>query len=161
MADRTQDRPRTYEVDSVLAACRLLVSISVQSLTAVQDDVNMTQLRILVVVASQGTSTLSDLAAGTGMHLSSASRMCDRLVRDGLLARADDPADRRSLQLTLTARGAAIVGEVARARRRAITPVLRRLDPDRRGALVELLEEFTAAGGEPAHVHLWALGWAT
>jgi DNA-binding MarR family transcriptional regulator len=148
-------------MDAVLAACRLLVAITVQSLATVEDEVNVTQLRILVVVASRGVTTLSELATATGLHLSSASRICDRMVHDGLLVRADDPDDRRSLRLTLTDRGADVVGRVARARRDAIKPVLARMSRQRRAELVSLLEEFTAAGGEPADTHLWALGWAT
>jgi DNA-binding MarR family transcriptional regulator len=148
-------------VDAVLAACRLLVAISARSLAEVEREVNVARLRALVVVASRGRTTLGELAAATGLHPSSASRMCDRMTRDGLLDRADDPADRRSLRLTLTSEGAAVLARVARARRAAITPILSRMPAQRRAELVRALEAFTAAGGEPDEAHLWAFGWAT
>lgn len=159
--DRRPSRVRSDEADAVLAACRLLVAISVQSLATVEDQVDVTQLRILVVVASQRATTLSGLATATRLHLSRASRSCDRLVALGLLERADDPADRRNLRLTLTDQGEAIVATVARARREALKPILARMSRQSRADLVQLLEEFTTAGGEPPNVHLWALGWAT
>jgi DNA-binding MarR family transcriptional regulator len=160
-ADWTGRRARSDEADAVLAACRLLVAISVQSLATVEDQVDLTQLRILVVVGSRGSTTLSGLATAARLHLSRASRACDRLVALGLLERADDPADRRNLRLTLTERGEAIVATVARARREALRPILAKMSRQSRAQLIPLLEEFTKAGGEPHDVHLWALGWAT
>ena len=44
-----------------------------------------------------------------GLHLTRASRLCDRLVAAGLLDRADDPANRRQLTLTLTPDGERVV----------------------------------------------------
>jgi DNA-binding MarR family transcriptional regulator len=158
---KARRRARNSEVDAVLAACRLLVAITAQALATVEEDVSVIQLRILVVLASRGVTTLSELAAASGLHLSSASRACDRMVRDGLLARTDAPHDRRSLQLTLTDRGTALVGRVARARRDAVEPILGRMSAQGSAQLVSLLEDFTAAGGEPSDTHLWALGWAT
>jgi DNA-binding MarR family transcriptional regulator len=145
----------------VLAACRLLVGISVQSMSAVQDQVNVVQLRILTVIASHDGITLSELAAATGLHISRASRACDRLTAEGLIARAADPEDRRNLQLTLTEAGAKIVAATAAARRKAVEPALRRMTAPARLALVTALEELTATAGEPAEADLWALGWAT
>ena len=161
IADRTNRRVRSEDADTVLAACRLLVAISVQSLASVEDEVDLTQLRILVTIASHGATTLSGLASAAGLHLSRASRACDRLVSLDLLHRTDDPADRRNLRLTLTGQGEKIVATVARARRDAIKPILARMSSQARSHLVPLLDEFTKAGGEPSDVHLWALGWAT
>lgn len=145
----------------MLAACRTLVGISVRSLSAVQDEVSVLQLRILTVIASRGTTTLSELAAATGLHMSRASRTCDRMVNDGLIDRTENTDDRRLLSLTLTERGHRIVAEVAAARRAAIEPALGRMSARARTALVEALAELTTATGEPAEADLWALGWAT
>ena len=164
MAEETTDqkkRTRVDDVDAVLVACRLLVAISVRSLAEVEEEVTMAQLRVLVVIVSRGATTLSDLAAASGLHLSSASRVCDRMVHDGLLDRTDDPSDRRSLQLTITDRGADLVARVAQARGAAIGPILRRMTSPRRAELISALNDFTEAGGEPDEIHLWALGWVT
>lgn len=149
------------QVDAVLAACRGLVAISVQSLASVEGIVDATQLRALVVVASRGKVSLGELAAGAGLTLSTASRLCDRLVAAGLMHREDDPANRRQLVLTLTQDGKRVVKQVTDHRRRAIEPLLRALSEERRHELTDALEELMRAGAEPSERDLWALGWTT
>jgi DNA-binding MarR family transcriptional regulator len=151
----------TREVDAVLAACRGLVAISVRSLASVEGVVDATQLRALVVVASRGSVSLGELAAGAGLTLSTASRLCDRLVAGGLMHRQDDPANRRQLVLTLTQDGKRVVKQVTDSRRRAIEPLLRALPEGRRRVLADALEELMEAGGEPSERDLWAVGWTT
>jgi DNA-binding MarR family transcriptional regulator len=147
------------DADHVLAACRLLVSISVRSANAVE--VTLPQLRMLVVIASHGTTTLSALAAATGQHLSNASRACDRMVASGWVTRTDHPADRRRLQISLTPAGRRIVTKVSESRRRMVMPILRRMPASGRAQLVAALTEFAEAGGEPTATDLWSLGWTT
>jgi DNA-binding MarR family transcriptional regulator len=149
------------EIDEVLAASRILVGISAQSIAAVEEIVDLTQLRVLVIVASRGSASLGVVAEAARLHPSTASRLCDRMVTMGLIDRADDPADRRQLTLTLTARGHQVVQQVMNQRRAAIEPVLARLPKARRAELVSALRDFAAAGDEPSDPHLWAMGWAT
>ena len=144
----------------MLDACRALVAISVRSLAAVSAQVDIVQLRVLVVVASSGSVSLGEAADATGITLSKASRTCDRLVGKRLLARADDPADRRSLKLTLTPAGRRVVRRVTQARRDAITPTLDAMPAAQRAVLVSALREFTARA-EPESRDLWAMGWET
>jgi DNA-binding MarR family transcriptional regulator len=167
----TKDRPQAGrtnrgpisdgELDVVLAACRVLVAISAQSIAALDDAVDLPQLRALVIVASRGSVTLGELADAAGMNLSTASRLCDRLVGMGLLNRADDPSNRRQLQLTLTAAGRAVVTRAMDTRRAALQPILTRLPEQRREQLVSVLAEFADAGGEAPERDLWSLGWPT
>lgn len=139
----------------------MLVAISAQSIAAVEDDVDLTQLRALVAVASRRSVSLGELADATRMHLSTASRLCDRLVNAGLMDRTDDPSNRRQLVLTLTDAGRRLVQSVMRRRRAVLAPMLGRMQPERRALLVELLHEFAAADGEPTETDLWFMGWAT
>src|SRR4051794_13221783 len=105
------------EMDAVLDACRSLVAVSASSLDVVADDVDLVQLRILVVLATRRSTSLSDLAAITGLHMSTASRGCDRLVKERLITRLEDPGDRRTVRLSVTAAGQDIVDAVVQARR--------------------------------------------
>lgn len=148
------------EVDALLDACRSLVAISVRSLSAVSSQVDLVQLRILVVIASRGSASLGELADATGITLSKASRTCDRLVGKRLVSRDDDPSDRRTLKLTLTPSGRRIVARVTQARRNAIAPMLAAMPTQRRYELMSALRDFTA-GAEPESRDLWALGWET
>jgi DNA-binding MarR family transcriptional regulator len=149
------------EVDAVLAACRVLVAVNAQSIATITDSVDLVQFRVLVVVASRGSVSLQQLAEGARLHVSTASRICDRMVRTGLLNRAADPADRRHLDLTVTSMGGQLVKTVMSRRRAAIRPVLARMPKRSRAELVSALAEFGVAGGEPSAPDLWAMGWTT
>jgi DNA-binding MarR family transcriptional regulator len=153
------------EAEALLAACRVLVAVSAQSIAAVEDVVDLIEFRALVVVASRGSVSLSELSDAARFHLTRASRLCDRLVSKGLIDRADDPANRRQLVLTLTAEGERVVHEVMRRRRAVLEPILDRLTEGmtvrRRNDMVSLLREFATAGGEPSDPDLWAMGWTT
>lgn len=149
------------DIDAVLAACRALVGISARSLSAVSDDVSMLELRMLTVTASRGALSLSELAAAVGMHMSRASRGCERMVQEGLLDRTIDPDDRRTMRLTVTRAGRAILRRVADTRRNAVAPALAAMPVAERARLTDALAAFTAALGEPHERELWSLGWAT
>ena len=160
-SDASPEPVSPAELDAVLAACRVLVAVSARSLAAVDDTVDLAHFRALVVVASRGPMSLGELALATGMNLSTASRMCDRLVGMDLLDRTDDPANRRQLRLSLTGAGEKLVARAMDQRRAALRPMLEHLPKRRRAQLVQLLREFAEAGGETSHQDLWSLGWAT
>ncbi len=149
------------ELEAVQAACRVLVAISSQSIAAVEDQVDLTQFRALVIVASRGSLSLGELADAGALHLSTASRMCERMVAAGLMNRADDPTNRRQLILTLTDEGRRLVDEVMRSRRAAFEPMLAAMPKSRRAELVTLLQEFAASTPPPPESDLWSMGWQT
>lgn len=159
---RTKAAPEVSEeeINALLDACRSLVAISVRSLSAVADEIDIVELRILVVIASNSPASLGTVAAAAGISTSKASRTCDRLVVRKLVARSDDPSDRRSLRLTLTPAGQRMIKRVTDARRAAIVPLLAGMPANRRAVAVEALRELTAAS-EPASRELWAMGWPT
>jgi DNA-binding MarR family transcriptional regulator len=160
--DRGEPRARwSDDVEATMLAARALVGISAQSLAEVDDVVTPPQLRVLVMIASRGPLNLGAVARGLGVHPSNATRACDRLVAAGLLDRRDDPADRRNLQLQLTAQGRALVDQVMDRRRHAISEVLDRMPALQRTALVPVLVTFADAAGEMEDEHLWSLGWIT
>jgi DNA-binding MarR family transcriptional regulator len=158
---RPPDDGWSDDVEATMLAARALVGISARSLAEVDDVVTPPQLRVLVMIASQGPLNLGAVARVLGVHASNATRACDRLVAAGLLDRQDDPADRRNLYLQLTAQGRALVDGVMDRRRRAIAEVLDRMPALQRTALVPVLESFAEAAGEPHDEHLWSLGWTT
>jgi DNA-binding MarR family transcriptional regulator len=147
------------QVESVVSASRVLVAVSAQSLARVDDTVTAPQLRALVAVASHGTMTAIALAEALGVHASSATRICDRLVTAGLLDRRDDPSDRRFLLIGLTKKGQTLVGSIMRRRRAAIRRILSRIPADERAGIVTAFERFAAAGGESPASDLWSMGW--
>jgi DNA-binding MarR family transcriptional regulator len=149
------------DVEAVMAAARVLVAVSAQSVAAVEDIVTLPQLRVLVMVASRTAPNLNAVANGMGVHPSNATRTVDRLVLAGLLDRRDDPTDRRNLVLELTESGRELVKQVMDQRRVAIAAVLDRMPPGRRRSLVPVMRAFAEAGGETPDDAVWSLGWTT
>jgi DNA-binding MarR family transcriptional regulator len=149
------------DADAVLAACRVLVALSAQSIAAVDDLADVTQVRALVIVANTEPVSLGVLAEAARMHPSTASRLCDRMVGEDLLDRVDDPTNRRALSLTLTAKGRRVIAAMVRHRRQAIIPMLQAMPASKRRDLVKVLRAFADAGGEPPDRALWSMGWTT
>ncbi len=63
---------------------------------------------------ADGAATPSDVAAATGRHASSVSRVVEQLVDAGLLDREPDPEDRRQVLVALTDEGQAVVDSFER-----------------------------------------------
>jgi DNA-binding MarR family transcriptional regulator len=142
-------REATAVTDAVLTASRLLVAVSASSIAAVDDSITIPQFRLLVVLRTQGPMKLSTLAEHLGVQPSAATRMVDRLIAAGLVTRQANPATRREVVLDLTETGARIVSKVTQQRRRHIARIVSRMPGQHRAQLVEALESFNEAGGEP------------
>lgn len=72
-------------------------------------DVTMQQAKALHLVQCAPGIRMSALASRLGVGLSTVSGNVDRLAEMGLVARHDDPADRRQVVITLTDKGQEIV----------------------------------------------------
>ncbi|MGP8059550.1 MAG: MarR family winged helix-turn-helix transcriptional regulator [Acidimicrobiales bacterium] len=145
-------------VDAVLSASRVLVSLAARSLGDVAEEVTLTQYRTLVVLASRGPQSLINLAEAINVTSPTATRMADRLVRKGLIARRHEQGDRRLIRLTLTARGKALVDAVTARRRSEIASLMSAIPADQKLALVDSLRRLAAAAGEVPEQD-WSLGW--
>jgi DNA-binding MarR family transcriptional regulator len=95
----------TAAVDAVLTASRSLIAVATRSLGAAAEETTIAQYRALVVLASRGTQRMVDLAEALGVAPSTAGRMCDRLVRKGLIRRHRARTDRRAVLVSITAAG--------------------------------------------------------
>jgi DNA-binding MarR family transcriptional regulator len=157
---RTLERPagRGDLVDAVLGASRALVAVAARSLADLAEDVTLAQYRALVELASRGPQRPADLASGLGVDRSTATRMCDRLVRKGLVQRRRTSTDRRVVRISLTAAGRALVEEVTLRRRVEIAQILGRMPRADQGAALKALRVFANAAGEVPEQD-WSLGW--
>ena len=104
-------------VDAVLSASRVLVAIAARSLADVGEEVTFTQYRSLVVLASRGPQGVAALADAVSVTPPTASRMCDRLVKKGLVTRRTDRRDRRQVRIALSPGGRRLVDTVTARRR--------------------------------------------
>lgn len=71
-----------------------------------QGGVNLGQLHALRIIGHyDGNARVQDLSGEIGITVGAASKLVDRLERDGLAQRASNPGDRRSSLIALTAVG--------------------------------------------------------
>jgi DNA-binding MarR family transcriptional regulator len=145
-------------IDAVLGASRALVAVAARSLVHVAEDVTLAQYRVLVELAARGPQRLVDLAAVLRVDPSTTTRMCDRLVRKGLVSRRRASADRRAVRVTLAPSGRDVVANVTRSRRAELGTVLARLPQDDRRPVLAALRAFASAAGELPEQE-WSLGW--
>jgi DNA-binding MarR family transcriptional regulator len=146
-------------VDAVLRASRVLVSVAARSLAGVTDKVTLPQYRALVVLASRGSQNAGTLADVLGVHSSTLTRRCDRLVTKGLITRNQSSTNRREVVLALTGRGRRLVKSVSARRRAEIAIIVARVPKTQRGAMVRALQAFGDAAGE-ATESAWLPGWS-
>jgi DNA-binding MarR family transcriptional regulator len=155
---KTAEPSRDELVDAVLGASRALVAVAARSLAGVAEDVTLPQYRFLVELASRGPQRLADLASALSVDRSTATRMCDRLVRKRLVTRRRTQEDRRAVRVSLTASGAGLVAEVSRHRRVEIAAIVQRMPAADRDRAVTALRTFADAAGEVPEQD-WSLGW--
>ena len=134
--------------DVVLVASRALVAVASRSIAAVDARVTLPQFRALVVLEQLGgTCRVGDLGNELRIQPSTATRLCDRLVRGGLVAREVDPANRREVALVLTDDARRLLAEVTAIRRREIASILATVPHSQRATIVEGLSAFRDAAG--------------
>ncbi|MDR7276670.1 MarR family winged helix-turn-helix transcriptional regulator [Catenuloplanes atrovinosus] len=111
-------------------------------------DVTLARFQALHALAG-GPARVGDLAQRMSITVGGASKLADRMVTLGLLAREPDPDDRRASRLALTGAGrdtlAAASVTYAEAVAEAVDPVLPPADRDRLHELVGRL--LTRLGG--------------
>ena len=100
-------------------------------------------LRILA--SSEQWPTMSQLARHLRLTPRPMTGLATRLVKLGLVARADDPTDRRLVRIALTEAGRACLSEAETARRQRLAAALGHLPEADRRQLLRLLRAFTVA----------------
>lgn len=103
--------PAVQEVgDSLLRLGRRIYRLQVETLESLSVPLSVRQFRILDRVG-QGVSTVGEHATLARRRPSTISKSVDSMVRQGLLTREEDKADRRAINLGLTGAGDALLGE--------------------------------------------------
>jgi DNA-binding MarR family transcriptional regulator len=135
-------------VDAVLTTSRSLIAVATWSLGAAADETTLAQYRALVVLSSRGQLRVTGLADALDVAPSTAGRMCDRLVRKGLVRRHRDRHDRRAVLVAITAAGRHIVDQATERRCALIAEILGRLPAVTQQQVAQALRAFADAAGE-------------
>jgi DNA-binding MarR family transcriptional regulator len=105
----------------------------------------MPQLRVMYLARENGSATVGAIAAQMRVTAPTISGLTDRLVRQGLIERREDPDDRRLVRICLTDEGRAVLEEIDVAARAHMREVLSRLSETQVRDLVRALDGFVAA----------------
>lgn len=144
-AASASSKTKASQVDAVMRASRVLLAVVSQSVAEVENVVTPPQLRVLVLIATEGPQNLGAVAADLKVHPSNATRLCERLVSAGLVRRREDPADRRYLKLMLSPAGKSLVQRVMNHRSDAIAAVLEHMQAAEVDSLTASLHTFAGA----------------
>jgi DNA-binding MarR family transcriptional regulator len=128
-----------------MATSRLLTAVVARTLRSVDEAISVPQFRVLVMLRYGAPMNVNTVAAGLGVNSSNASRACDKLVVAGLVARTEDPGDRRHLSLSLTQRGRQVVDALMADRQAILDEIVRRLPEDAQRNLADGLEALLSA----------------
>ena len=91
-------------------------------------EMTMSQTKAMYLVVASGPLRMSELAARVGVTNSTATGQVDRLVELGLLARHEDPADRRQVVVSATPHGIDILERFRELNSRRMREMLGRVD---------------------------------
>lgn len=143
MASTTPVHEQLMVLDALMDAARVFAGITAESIAQTGDSVTLPQLRVLVLASTRSALSNAEVADALDVHLSNASRTCDRLVRAGLLSRRASPHDRRRVELNLTADGEELLDTVTAHRRAAFSRILRQMPPEEQLVLAPSLRAFS------------------
>jgi len=141
------------EVDRLLRSLGRATRREPAALTEAEQRLTMGQYRMLTILSRAGAPlTVGALRERLGVGGPSASRMVDRLVKDSMVERREDPADRRRALVDLTDAGRAALAEIrgGRDQRWAVREHLARLDPDHLRKFEEALRALAQVAGVEA-----------
>jgi DNA-binding MarR family transcriptional regulator len=85
------------------------------------------QLKSLFFIRNQGSTSLGTLAAALGVTPTNTTGIIDRLVKQGLVSRTENPENRRMLLLRATDRGQELVVKLRERRTGYMSEVLQRM----------------------------------
>jgi DNA-binding MarR family transcriptional regulator len=130
------------------AATRVLAGVALRSLDVLDSAVTLPQFRLLAVLADLGPVPSGRAARALGLDPSTVTRLADRMVAAGHVARGADPHHRGVVTLELTASGRGLVAAADAWRRQELARILALLEPTEQQALTTALGLLVAAAGE-------------
>jgi DNA-binding MarR family transcriptional regulator len=102
--------------------------------------ITMPQFIVMNFLNRRGESSMTDLAHFINVTTAAVTGMVDRLVRDGYVARSNDPKDRRIIRIALTAKGARVVKLMLEDQRKIMIEMFGMISPSERRQYLKILE---------------------
>jgi DNA-binding MarR family transcriptional regulator len=134
-------------VEVLQAVTRVLVGVALRSIDVPGETVSLPQFRLLAVLADLGPTRSGRVARALDLEPSTITRLADRLVASGHVARQSDPSHRGVVTLALTDQGTELVEHVAQWRRAELGRIVAMLAPDDRAVATRALRRMVDAAG--------------
>lgn len=141
------------DVATLEVLTRVLVGLAWNSAHAAPAGLSFSQFRLLLVLHHLGRVPSSHLAAALGVNASTVTRLADKLVTRGYLARGADQHNRAVVTVEVTETGRTVVSQVVAARQTALRTALDRMPPETRSSVVEGARQFCATAAEVPALH--------
>ena len=110
--------------------------------------VTAAQFKVLIIMERFRVDTPAELSRHLGLDSGSITRMLDRLEQKNLIERRRSEADRRQVQLVLTAEGQALVGRLPHIGAEAMNELVSMLEPNELADLERILTKVLLASGD-------------
>ena len=117
--------------------------IALLSRVAAERDLSLTQLRMLGILRDR-EPTMAELATHLGLERSTVSGLIDRAVQRRLVQKSTDPADGRSVRVSLTAQARRLESRIIAEIGELMAPLTDRLSTGEQKRLTELLAKVLA-----------------
>ncbi len=111
---------------------------------AADNQLTVSQLKLLKLVNLAGGHTITEVAAFLGISRAAASKSVDRLARRMLLRRKEGEEDRRAIFLSLTGAGTRLLEAYDAATRRKLAEVFDQFSREELQQLVNMLDRLSA-----------------
>lgn len=136
MQDKVQ-QIRTDHIETVRRFNRFYTNVlGLLRDTIYAPEATLTEARVLWEIAYAPDCTATDLTQLLRIDRGYLSRLLDRFVRRGIVARAPGQRDRRQKTLALTARGRTLLDSLEARSKASVTGLLESLDDNERAELV-------------------------
>jgi DNA-binding MarR family transcriptional regulator len=142
--DRTTDLIDEFLGSAHVFASAVASVIEEELLREVDQQVTVSQMKLLKLVNLTEAQTIGDVAAFLGISNAAASKAVDRLVRRMLLRRSEGEADRRAIHLSLTQPGKRLLAAYDAVRRRKLQQVFGKFESADLLAAAALLDRLSA-----------------
>jgi DNA-binding MarR family transcriptional regulator len=135
-------------VDALQAATRVLAGVALRSLDVLDGVITLPQYRMLSALGELGRARSARVARALGLDASTVTRLADRLVAAGHVARGSDPRHRSVVTLELTPSGHDLVSAVSSWRQHELSRIVAALPAGSRAGLTSVLGQLVTAAGE-------------
>ena len=105
--------------------------------------ITLQQYLALNILIKKGKCMVSDLSKSLGVALSTMTELVNRLAKKQFVKKIKDLKDRRIVWINLTKKGAKIIQEINRKKKKHTLSVLKKLTEKERRLLIDILERIS------------------